>query len=227
MAKILKPSHLRGDFVFKEINGKLEFIGDFNGLYTNDPDPWDQSATTSGEISYYHSHSRQRLIRQLKTLAPCSILEIGCGLGYTTKILQDSLPNAEVTGMDISDVAITKASKRFPQLKFLHGDIRFLEGSCATRYDVVILNQLLWYILKELPRSFKNCEPLLTSRGKVVISQAFPRSTLRYGTEICSSFQGLIHYLNKNIKIFNIKYSDLDKSETFIHDDGLITLQPL
>jgi SAM-dependent methyltransferase len=227
MGKTLKPSHLRGDYVFKEIGGKLEFVGDFNGLYTNDPDPWDQSATTSGEISHYHTHSRQRLTDQLELLAPCSILEIGCGLGYTTKILQDALPDTEVTGMDISDVAITKASKLFPQLRFLHGDIRFLEGPHATQYDVVILNQLLWYILEELPQSLKNCMPLLTSRGKVVVSQAFPRTTLRYGTEICSDFKSFIQYLNKNLKIFNIKYSDLDKSETFIHDDGLITLQPL
>ena len=107
----MKSSHVRGDYVFKEVDGNLEFVGDFNGLYKNDSDPWDQSATTDQEITYYYKSSRKRLIEQLNVISPTSILEIGCGLGYTTKTLQDAFPKIDVTGMDISDVAIKKAGE--------------------------------------------------------------------------------------------------------------------
>ncbi len=220
----MKSSHVRGDYVFKEVDGNLEFVGDFNGLYKNDSDPWDQSATTDQEITYYYKSSRKRLIEQLNVISPTSILEIGCGLGYTTKTLQDAFPKIDVTGMDISDVAIKKARKLFPDLSFICADIRDVLPfeKMESTYDVVILNQLLWYILKQLPSSFENCQRILKPGGKIAISQAFPKTKLRYGTEICDGFESFIEHLNKNFKNFKINYLNLDASKEFIHDETLL-----
>tara|TARA_Y100001963_G_scaffold63871_2_gene88997 strand:- start:4582 stop:5268 length:687 start_codon:yes stop_codon:yes gene_type:complete len=222
----MKSSHVRGDYVFKEVDGNLEFVGDFNGLYKNDSDPWDQSATTDQEITCYYKSSRKRLIEQLNVISPTSILEIGCGLGYTTKTLQDAFPKIDVTGMDISDVAIEKARKLFPDLSFICADIRDVLPfeKMESTYDVVILNQLLWYILKQLPSSFENCQSILKAGGKIAISQAFPKTKLRYGTEICDGFESFIKHLNKNFKNFKINYLNLDASKEFIHDDAIIML---
>ena len=56
---------------------------------------------------YYYAHSRRRLVSQLKEINPGSLIETGCGLGYTTQIIQESLPQCNVVGMDISSIAIS------------------------------------------------------------------------------------------------------------------------
>ena len=210
------------NYIFKPNGDKLEFVGDFESLYKNEDDPWNQSGK-NGEISYYYDHSRTRLTNKLKEINPDSLLEIGCGLGYTTKIIQQSLPKCSVTGMDISKVAISKAIKLFPNLNFVSGDIRSASGRPDIKYDVVILNQLLWYVLESLYETFRNCFSILKPNGRIIISQAFLQTSQKYGKDICDGFGGLISYLNSHK--FNIEYSDLDDSNRFIHDDGLLVLK--
>lgn len=208
--------------IFKEINGKLKFIGDFESLYKNQNDPWQQSGK-EGEISLYYSHSRKRLVNQLKKLNSNSLLEVGCGLGYTTQIIQESIPECYVVGMDISKTAIVKANNLFPNLNFIEGDISSFNLLLEKKYDIIILNQLLWYILESLSNTFENCFKLLNPKGKLIISQAFLQTPQKYGKEICDGFDGLVKYLNKN-NIFNIEYSSYDNFSSFIHNDGLIIL---
>ena len=158
MAKYLeaitqKHGRSKMNYVFKPSGDKLEFVGDFESLYKNEDDPWSQSGK-DGEISYYYAHSRRRLVNQLKEINPDSLLETGCGLGYTTKIIQESLPECNVVGMDISRTAIIKAVKLFPSLNFMSGDISGTSFYSDIKYDVVILNQLLWYILESLSETF-------------------------------------------------------------------------
>ena len=215
------------DYVFKEVDGNLEFVGDFDSLYKNEGDPWNQSAK-NGEISDYYLHSRKRLADQLKNINSRSIFEIGCGLGYTTNDIQQSIPNAKVTGADISAVAIEKASKLFPNLDFVQANVCDTSFSFAKKQDVVVLNQLLWYILECFPVSLKNCYDLLEKDGKLVFSQAFLQSKQRYAAEISDGFDGLVNYLNENAKqLFKIEYSDFDDSKSFVHDDGLLILRKI
>ena len=212
------------DYVFKETDGNLEFVGDFDSLYENEGDPWNQSAK-NGEISDYYLHSRKRLTNQLKNINSRSIFEIGCGLGYTTNDIQQSIPNAKVTGADISGIAIKKANKLFPNLNFVQANICETDFSFKQKQDVVVLNQLLWYILECFPVSLKNCYDLLKKDGKLVFSQAFLQSKQRYAAEISDGYDGLVNYLNENAKqLFKIEYSDFDKSKSFVHDDGLLIL---
>ena len=65
------------NFVFKEKNGELEFIGDFNSLYKNIDDPWYQSCQTEEPIKYYYKFSRDRLITQLKNINPKPNIYLG------------------------------------------------------------------------------------------------------------------------------------------------------
>ena len=137
----------KSDYIFKKNGNKLEFVGDFDGLYKSEKDPWYQSNETSGEYNLYYIYSRDRLNNKLKEINPNSLLEVGCGLGYTTQIIQDCLPKCDITGMDISSVAVKRADKLFPNLKFKSSDISDVNLSLDIKYDVVVLNQLLWYIL--------------------------------------------------------------------------------
>jgi len=221
------------NYIFKPIGNKLEFIGDFESLYKNEDDPWSQSGDV-GEIRHYYEHSRTELTNKLKEINPDSLLEIGCGLGYTTKIIQKSLPSCSVMGMDISKEAISRARKLFPDLDFVSGDIRSIYSSSSRcshsgmrasykKYDVIILNQLLWYILESLSKTFENCFSLLKSGGRIVISQAFLRTSQKYGKDICDGFDGLMSFL-KDHK-FDVEYFKLDNSNSLLHNDGLIVFK--
>ena len=59
----------KGEFIFQEDrDGKLQFVGDFDGLYASDIDPWEQSA--NGDLNYkkYYDFSRARLARVIKSI---------------------------------------------------------------------------------------------------------------------------------------------------------------
>lgn len=214
------------DFIFKEKNGGLEFIGDFNSLYKNLDDPWYQSCQTEEPIKYYYKFSRDRLITQLKNINPKTVLEVGCGLGYVTENIQSSL-NCDVLGMDVSEVAISRAIDNFPNLIFKQGDIKSENFIVEKKFDLVILSQLLWYVLDSISNVFENCFSLLKSNGKVVITQAFLISEQIYGADICDGFDGLIDYLNREDinNMFQIEYENYDDSNFYVHNDGLIILR--
>ena len=44
----------KSDYIFKKNGNKLEFVGDFDGLYKSEKDPWYQSNETSGEYNLYY-----------------------------------------------------------------------------------------------------------------------------------------------------------------------------
>ncbi|MCF5760840.1 class I SAM-dependent methyltransferase [Aeromonas veronii] len=188
-----------GSYIFKEINDKLVFVGDFERFYQADNDPWGQSA--SSEMSIYYQLSRQRLMSILSTIKEKSmIVEVGCGLGYVTKLISDGFPqNNNIVGLDISETAINKAKLLFPDLKFICADItspRFKYDFGHVRANVVILNQLLWYILESLPNVMANIYSTLEDDGFLIISNAFAREQ-RYGTEFIDHFHGAAHFFSK------------------------------
>ena len=96
------------------------------------------------------------------------------------------------------------------------------------KYDVIVLDQMLWYILESLTQSLENCFFMLNTNGRIIISQGFLKTPQKYGVDICNGFNGLINFLDTNIKhIFDIEYSDYDDSNTFMHNDGIVSLSKL
>ena len=98
----------KDEFVFREDReGKLQFVGDFDGLYACDIDPWEQSA--DGDLNYkkYYDFSRVRLASAIKGIEnKKTVLEIGCGAGFALNFLANNLPSLSLSGVDISSIAI-------------------------------------------------------------------------------------------------------------------------
>ncbi|MCX9156181.1 class I SAM-dependent methyltransferase [Niveibacterium sp. 24ML] len=210
-------------YIFKERDGELAFVGDFDGYYRDSDDPWEQSA--NAQMGRYYQLSRARLL----TLAATSpnlgrILEVGCGHGHVTRLIAERFAGSEVCGLDISSVAIAGARQRYPQLPFFCANIGAnplppeLSGQ---RFGLVILNQLLWYILDDLPQVLANVRTLLASDGRLLISNAFAREQ-RYGTAIIDHFDGAVHYFRQapGYRMLQARFDD-DGEE---HDDGHLLL---
>ena len=213
------------DFVFKEQpSGNLQFIGDFEGLYQNVFDPWEQSAN-KGDMSNYYDRSRKRLLENISPKKNSQILEIGSGLGFVTKLISDTYPFANCHGLDISKTAIKRASKLFPDIKFFVGDICSNSFDIPMKYDIVILSQLLWYILEDFPVALDNCSKIMKNDSKLIITQAFLKKPQKYAKDIMDGFHSLEEYLRLNppngLEIF---FSDYDDNDDFIHYDGIVVL---
>lgn len=218
------------DFVFApdDSSGRLKFVGDFEGLYSSEDDPWGQSGADT-RMGGYYAHSRSHLLKVLLSLplpATPNMLEVGCGLGYVANMLHQGIANSKVSGMDISGLAIEKAAARFADIEFVVGDITSKKLAIEKRFDVIIVNQVLWYVLEGLAELFDNVEKLLVNGGIVVIVNAF-LDDQKYGKEIIDGFDGLVKYAAMNLlgKRFSMIKAELDCASAFLYKDGLLALK--
>jgi len=229
---------MRGEFVFKEDGiGGLKFVGDFEGLYQAEDDPW-QQVGAEGPMPDYNRHSRARLLAVARRHAsnfdalPIKGLEVGCGLGAVTTLLNAAVPCSEWDGTDISQSAITQAAKTNPDRRFWVGDITnpgFVPDGAPGRgwYHMVVLGQLLWYILHRIDPVVVNCHQLIRPDGLLIISQAFLNHQ-RYGREMCDGFPGLLQFFlspDNCARYFRIIEASYDDSGKYIHNDGLLVLR--
>ena len=215
------------DHVFKEnAVGGLDFIGDFDGFYNEDPDPWGQS-NRWGPMAKYYDHSRAVLAEAVRKHVPTfgSVLEIGCGIGFALDHIC-ALHKITPTGIDISKVAIERAQKHFPKRKFIQADITSADLDLAGGFDCVILNQVLWYVLHRLDFAVENCWNLLKPEGTLIISQAFLQGEQRYGKEIVDGFQGLLEKFSSTYQpLFSLMETKYDATMTLVHHDGLLVFR--
>lgn len=211
-------------YVFRETSDELKFVGDFDGLYRNVADPWEQSGNVEPMASYYRL-SRQRLVTCFNNTWFDFGLEVGCGHGYVTSMLNNST-RIDWEGMDISRIAVEIARFRSPGILFHVGDIANPNGPTINkRYDVVVLSQILWYVLEQFDEVMRNCYDLLVPGGTVLITQAFLRGEQRYGREIALGFKGAVQLLKKYDPPFTLKVKDSCDYPNICHIDGLLALQ--
>ena len=71
-----------------------------------------------------------------------SILDVGCATGEGSSILKKAFDGSCVTGMDFSTVAVEKASREFPQCRFVEGDARTTDLEA----DVVVVSNVLEHL---------------------------------------------------------------------------------
>ncbi len=226
----MEKGRVSKDFVFKtEEDGKLSFVGDFEGFYKSDNDPWGQKGDDD-RLREYYAFSRSKILNAIESLTnsemkSVDILEVGCGQGYVlSKLHMELSGDVNVTGMDISPTAIKKARTLFPSLEFIIGDICSEYLKVGRKYDIVLMVEVLWYILEKLPHVFTNIDSLLKNGGFLVFSNGFPREQ-KYGREIIDGFDGLVRYVcSKHFGKYRIIKAEVDYSGKYLFDDGTLVL---
>ena len=87
----------------------------------------------------------QQLIQVLKKLEDIeTILEVGCGYGRITKILQQIFPQAQITAIDISMHQLRQARKVLKKIRF--NEISLFHLPPMPTYDLVIAIEVLMHI---------------------------------------------------------------------------------
>ena len=100
------------------------------------------------------------LLSEIKNLKPSSILDVGCGEGFTLERLQDAGIGKKLEGVDYLDTAIQIGRKQFPQFTLRQGNIYALPYQ-DNSFDLLICSEVLEHLehpdeaLKELFRVTK------------------------------------------------------------------------
>lgn len=209
------------DHIFMPGETGLVFVGDFDGLYRNEDDPWDQSGET-GEMARYYEFSRNRLMRALGKYVPgdSMVMEIGCGHGYLSEQIKE---HCNVLGVDVSEEAVGKARSLHPGIPFVQSDVTRMSFSPSGKFSAVIIAQCWWYLLDRIDMALSNCIRCLKPGGVLILTQAFVKDQL-FGAEIADGFPGALDLLSrrKDLALVEALYDDTD---TLKHNDGLIVLR--
>lgn len=108
-----------------------------------------------------------QLVQCLRTCGNVkSILDVGCGEGFSLAMIQDSGSRAVLSGIDYSDDALALGRKQFPDLDLKKGDIYAL-AAADTSVDVVLCTEVLEHLNKP-DRAL--AELVRVSRGYVLVS---------------------------------------------------------
>lgn len=172
------------DYVIK--NGK--FVGKFEEMYQKFENPWHQLDKTVGLYGYAMTQTTIN-IRKLKY-----VLEVGCGLGVFTDYLTNQCTNTKIKGIDVSETAIQKAKRQYPNIEFAVGNVNKIDESWR-EFDGILFAEIMWYILEDLDAVIlllkKYCSGIL-----LMIKQMFYQEKIqKYGTQFFTTQEEMIAYL--------------------------------
>lgn len=94
-----------------------------------------------------------------------NILDAGCGTGW---FCQRLLQFGSVTGIDLADEVVQRASQRVPQAKFIAGDV-FSTELPRGHFDVVTSFEVLSHVADQ-PAFFRQLASLLKPNGMLILA---------------------------------------------------------
>jgi len=179
-------------------NGR--FIGKFQELYENFPDPWDQSSSSQVLDSR----------RQIAILAcqkfrsshgATNVVELGCGFGHLTGQLIEH--DFEALGIDLSQEAIRKASELYPRGQFKQTYFDDWELFKKEDIDIFIMAEITWYVLDQLDEFLDNLRDYAENRSKptflIHLLTTYEPGVQEYGKEKFTNLEEILKY-------FKLKY---------------------
>jgi SAM-dependent methyltransferase len=96
------------------------------------------------DIGPVHRHTARIIVETTRTLAVRSVLDVGCGNGANLEALQRALGISDVTGVDLSAVALDSARRR------VRGEFRTMDlerdGPLDRTFDLVLTSQVIEHV---------------------------------------------------------------------------------
>jgi ubiquinone/menaquinone biosynthesis C-methylase UbiE len=124
---------------------------------------------------HYRTLEIDSIKRVIEAVPHETILDVGCGNGYTTLELAKKFPDAMITGIDFSGAMISEAMKKVvPNVEFFEGDVLSLSRNkhlLGQKYDVVLSSRCLINLAnwEEQKVGILEMRKLLAPEGKMVL----------------------------------------------------------
>lgn len=148
----------------------------------------------------------RRLLRQLQRqlqLVPADtrVLDVGSGTGVYVQEWQ-SWGAREVTGCDITQIAVDRLTRSFPGVRFLRVDIggSDLDGLAQESYEVVSALDVLFHIVDDssYDRAIRNVASLLVRGGWFIYSDNFVHRQTRISHYVSREETDILGTLRRN-----------------------------
>jgi len=88
----------------------------------------------------------QRVVDILRDKGATSILDLGCGPGQFAEFVAAQLPSVQYTGLDFSNVAISRARQRCPNYLFERRELPTTNLGDLPAFDIVICTEVLEHV---------------------------------------------------------------------------------
>lgn len=149
------------------------------------------------------------LLREIKSLNPNSILDVGCGEGFILEKLRESGTGKELTGIDFSESAIRMGRKLHPDLVLKPATVYHIPFK-ANSFDLVICSEVLEHLefpekaLAELERVTRSACIISVPNEPWFMLANFLRgkNIFRWGNDI----EHIQHWSKRGIKLAVGKY---------------------
>jgi ubiquinone/menaquinone biosynthesis C-methylase UbiE len=129
-----------------------------------------RTAAAVAEFSYYRLHPDEEYLFSKYYKPGEDILDLACGMGRTTLLLHEM--GLQVRGVDLSDVFINLAKRRFPYLDLRTGSFDKIEEPDSSYSHVLISLNGIDYAFPELQRinALRECARVLKPGGTFIYS---------------------------------------------------------
>lgn len=108
------------------------------------------------------------LANRIPVQSPDDIIDIGCGPGNSTDILNKRYPNAAVVGADNSENMLEAARENYQNIEFLFCDASKELNSIGRKFDVVFSNACIQWI-PDHPKLLREMMSLLKDGGALAV----------------------------------------------------------
>jgi 2-polyprenyl-3-methyl-5-hydroxy-6-metoxy-1,4-benzoquinol methylase len=149
------------------------------------------------DCAFVNHAKLERCIAILESIASTKldepdIVELGCGSGWLTAILGSFGP---ATGIELSPVAVTQASARYPHVKFIQADLSRLDYP-QEQFDLVVSHEVIEHLEDQL-RHLEAAHKLLRKGGYLILTT--PNKSI-YGDSLAqgeTEMQPIENWINK------------------------------
>ena len=143
------------DYIIKD---NKEFPRDFDKMYQNINDPWNQTKRGNKDKSLNLILNNLRVFYSKDNLS-----DIGCGPGHISKYISEFLKIKNYYGYDISRFAINQAVKNIGILNFNYHDIT--KKPLPVKTDLILSLKTLYYCAPEIDLTLQNIFESLSDGG--------------------------------------------------------------